>query len=146
MLVQIFFSKRCERLVDFHHFIPEIVRIKDSRWFHSCKSYKLDKMILYHVAQGTRRFVEPAALLDTEVLDSCNFYVVDIVTIPERFEDTGGKTERKHVLCSFLAKKMVDTVNLVLVEDRSIDTVQLTCRFEIVTERFLDDDTRMRSI
>ena len=103
-------------------------------------------MILYHVAQGTRRFVEPAALLDTEVLDSCNFYVVDIVTIPKRFEDTVGKTERKHVLCSFLAKKMVDTVNLVLVEDRSIDTVQLTCRFEIVTERFLDDDTRMRSI
>ena len=111
MLVQIFFSKRRERLVDFHHFIPEIVRIKDSRWFHSCKSYKLDK-----------------------------------VTIPERFEDAVGKTERKHVLCSFLAKKMVDTVNLVFVEDRSIDTVQLTCRFEIVTERFLDDDTRMRSI
>ena len=44
-------------------------------------------MILYHVAQGTRRFVEPATLLDTEVLDGCNFYVVDIVTMPERFED-----------------------------------------------------------
>lgn len=69
-------------------------------------------MILYHVAQGTRRFVEPAALLDTEVLDSCNFYVVDIVTIPERFEDTVGKTESQYILGRFLTEKMVDTVNL----------------------------------
>ena len=146
MFIQIYIIQWSKRFVDLHHFITEIVCIENSRRFHSRKGHELYQMILHHIPQRTCRFIEPASLLDTQIFYGCNFYVVNIVTIPERFEDAVGKTERKHVLCSFLAKKMVDTVNLVFVEDRSIDTVQLTCRFEIVTERFLDDNTRMRSI
>ena len=52
----------------------------------------LYQMILHHIPQRTCRFIEPASLLDTQIFYGCNFYVVNIVTIPERFEDTVGKT------------------------------------------------------
>ena len=98
-------------------------------------------MILHHIAQCTCRFIESATLFDTQIFYGCDFYVVDIVTVPERFEDTVGKTESQYILGCFLTEKMVDTVNLMLIENRSIRFIQFTCRFEIITKRFLDDDT-----
>ena len=103
-------------------------------------------MVLHHITQGPRRFVESAALLDTEIFDGGDFHVVDIVPVPERFEDAVGKTESQYILGSLFTKEMVDTVNLLFVEDRSIDFVQFTCRFEVVAERLLYNDTRMGSI
>ena len=57
-----------------------------------------------------------------------------------------AKTKSQNVLRSFLTQEMVYTVNLMLLEYGSIDTVQFTGRFQIITERLLDDDTRMRTV
>ena len=146
MLIQIFFIQRCQRLIYFHHLITEVIRIEDSRRFHSSKSYKLNQMILYHIPQSSRRFVESATLLDSQILYSGNFYVVDIIPVPERLENTIGKTESQHILRCLFTEKMINTVNLMFFENRSINFIQFTCRFEVVTERFFNDDTRMGSI
>ena len=146
MLIQIFFIQRCQRLIYFHHLITEVIRIEDSRRFHSSKSYKLNQMILYHIPQSSRRFIESATLLDSQILYSGNFYVVDIIPVPERLENTIGKTEGQHILRCLFTEKMVNTVNLMFFENRSINFIQFTCRFEVVTERFFNDDTRMGSI
>ena len=74
-------------------------------------------MVLHHIPQGTCRFVKPAALLDAEILDGCDFYVVDIVAVPKRLEDSVGKPESQYVLGSLFAKEVVDAVNLPLIED-----------------------------
>ena len=141
MFVQIHFIQRGERFVDLHHFVTEIVGIENSGRFHSRKGYELYQVILHHIAQRTCRFIESAALFDTQIFYGCDFYVVDIVTVPERFEDAVSKTESQYILGCFLTEKMVDTVNLMLIEYRGIRFIQFTCRFEIITERFLDDDT-----
>ena len=141
MFVQVDFIQRGQRFVDFHDFVTEVVRIEDSRRFHSRECHKLDKMILHHITQGACRFVEAAALFDAEILDCRDFYVVDIIPVPKGFEDTVGKAESEYVLGSLLTEEMIDTVNLLFVENRSIDFIQFACRFEVVTERLLYDDT-----
>ena len=98
-------------------------------------------MILHHITQGSCRFVESAALFDTEILNCCDFYVVDIIPVPKGFKDAVGKTESQYVLGSLFTEEVVDTVNLLFVEYRSIDFVQFTCRFEVVAEGLLYDDT-----
>ena len=146
MFIQIDIIQWSKRFVDLHHFITEIVCIENSRRFHSRKGHELYQMILHHIPQRTCRFIAPASLLDTQIFYGCNFYVVNIVTIPERFEDTVGKTESQYILGCFLTEKMVDTVNLMLIEYRGIRFIQFKCRLEIIAERFLNDDARVGSV
>ena len=70
-----------------------------------------------------------------QILHSRYLYIVDVVTVPKRLENTVGEAERQNVLRGFLAQKVVDTVNLVLLEHRGIDTVQLARRVQIIAER-----------
>jgi hypothetical protein len=78
-------------------------------------------MILHHVAQGSGRIVESTPALNAEIFYGCNLYVVDIVTVPYGLEDAIGKAESQNVLGCLLAKKMVDTEDLMLFEHRFID-------------------------
>ena len=146
MLIQIFFIQRCQRLIYFHHLITEVIRIEDSRRFHGSKSYKLNQMILYHIPQSSRCLVIFPPVLDSERFQSVYLHVIHVVPVPQGLENTIGKTESQHILRCLFTEKMVNTVNLMFFENRSINFIQFTCRFEVVTERFFNDDTRMGSI
>lgn len=106
----------------------------------------MNKVVLHHIAQCSGSLVEAAALLDAQILHSRYLYVVDVVTVPKRLENTVGEAERQNILRGFLAQEVVDTVNLVLLEHRGIDTVQLARRVQIIAERLLHDDARMGTV
>ena len=82
-------------------------------------------MILHHITQSTRLVIEASSALDTHVLHGGDLYPLDVVTIPEGLEDPVGEAERHDVLHRLLAEEVVDTVELMLVEGRSVDLVQL---------------------
>src|SRR4030042_3782128 len=67
--------------------------------------------------------------------------MVHICPVPDRFEDRIGETEEKDVLGGFLAKVVIDAVDLVFIENCLNFPVQLFCRQEIVAERFFNDDS-----
>ncbi len=120
MFIQIFIRQRFQGFIDLHHFITEIVSRKNCRRFHSGKSYQLDKMVLHHIPQSSCSIIETATLFNTQILYCSNFYIIDIITVPQRFEDAVGKTESKNILSCFFTEKMIDTINLVLLKDGSI--------------------------
>src|SRR5437016_4671663 len=66
--------------------------------------------------------------------------MVDVALVPERFEHAIGKTKHQHVLHGLFAEIMVDTEDLVLLQDMQHRLVQGPSRVEITPKRFLNDD------
>ena len=83
----------------------------------------MDKVVLYHVAQSACTVLEAATLFDTEILDSGNLYIIDVITILQRFKNAIGKTESKDILCRLFTKEVVNAIDLRLFENGSIDMV-----------------------
>lgn len=72
----------CQRLINLHYLIPEIIRIEYRRRLHSRKSYELNQVILHHIPQSPRRLVKTSTLLNTQILYSSNLHIINIITIP----------------------------------------------------------------
>ena len=73
-------------------------------------------MILHHVAQGTRFFVESAPVTDADRLRDRDLHVVDVVAVPNGLEDAVGKAEHEDVLHRLLAQVVIDAEHLVFLE------------------------------
>ena len=66
--------------------------------------------------------------------------MIDVVAIPDRFEQHVREPEREHVLDRFLAEIVIDTIDLPLRKDRGDCPVQFASAQHIATERFFHDD------
>ncbi len=146
MLIQIFFIQRCQRLIYFHHLITEVIRIEDSRRFHGSKSYKLNQMILYHIPQSSRRFVESATLLDSQILYSGNFYGSRYKSCSREASKIPLAKRKANTFCAVSLPRNGQYGKSDVLRKQKHKFYQFTCRFEVVTERFFNDDTRMGSI
>ncbi|MCY1242489.1 hypothetical protein D9M72_554520 [compost metagenome] len=67
--------------------------------------------------------------------------MVDIVRVPERFEQLVRETQRQDVLDRFLAQVVVDPEHSIRREHRLHDVIKLPGGLEVVPERLLDDHT-----
>ncbi len=67
--------------------------------------------------------------------------MVDVLIVPEGFEEPVGEAEGEQVLDRLLAQVVVDAEDAVGVEDLFDGDVQLMSRFLIVAEGLLDDDS-----
>ena len=74
-------------------------------------------MVLDHVAEGAGRFIERAAAFDADRLGGGDLDVVDVVAIPDVFEDAVGEPEDEDVLHCLFAEIVVDAEDLVFGED-----------------------------
>ncbi len=83
-------------------------------------------------------FVKTATGFDAYGLRRRNLYVVDVVVVPKRFEQTIGETADQNVLYRFLAQVVVDAVDLLLAHDLEQAAIELDRTGQIGTERFLD--------
>src|SRR5262245_18204320 len=99
-------------------------------------------MILHDVADRTRLIIKSAPPLDTEVFGHGDLHTLDMVAIPEGFQERIGEAEEEQVVHRPLAQVMVDAEDRLLVEGAKQGTVERLRREEIVTERFFNDDTR----
>ena len=99
-------------------------------------------MVLDDVADRSRLLVEAGPPLEPERLGHRDLHVVDELAVPDRLEDPVGEAQDEHVLHGFLAEVVVDAEDLLLVEVRANDLVQVAGALEVVAERLLDDQTR----
>ncbi len=87
-----------------------------------------------------------AAALHANGFGYGNLYVIDITAVPDRLEDSVGETESHNVLNGFLAQIMVDPVDLLFVRHFEDLLIQNLRRFQIVTERFFNNDSAPVSV
>src|SRR5215813_5392779 len=97
-------------------------------------------MVLHDIAQRSGLLIERAAPLNTDALCRSDLNVIDIIAIPDRLKDSVCKAEDQDILYGLLAEVVIDAENLFLVENLVYLVIQFPGRFQIMSERFLDDD------
>ena len=91
-------------------------------------SYKLADMIYTELHEDLPEGFEMLLMASQNLISECYGNGIVCLSMPLKVQD------------------LINTVNLMFFENRSINFIQFTCRFEVVTERFFNDDTRMGSI
>ena len=99
-------------------------------------------MVLDDVAHRPGLLVIAGPLLDPDRLGHRDLHVVDVLAVPDRFEDPVGETQDEDVLNGLLAQVMIDSEHLVLAEDGVDHLVERPRRLAVVAKRLLDDDAR----
>src|ERR1700680_1132241 len=103
-------------------------------------------MALNHIPQGACRFIKGGALLHSEGLRGRDLNVVNVIAIPKRLENSVPKSQRQKILDRIFPQKMIDPIDLRLVEDFENCTVELSGRGKVVAKGFFDDDADPRVI
>src|SRR5438132_12820580 len=96
-------------------------------------------MIWHHIAQRSGALVVSAALFDAYRFRRGDLNVIDVATIPNRFENSVAKTKNQNVLHRLFAKIMIDAINLAFTEDNANLLIEFFCRWQIAPKRFFDD-------
>ena len=125
---------------DLRFFIAHGVGVEGGRRLHGDQGHQLKNVILDHVAQGARFFVVPAAFFHADVLRDRNLHVIDVISVPQRFENTVRKTERQNILYGFFAEIMIDSIDLPFLERMVNFLIQFAGGFQIAAEGFFDDE------
>ena len=99
-------------------------------------------MILQHVADHAGFFIVRAAVLDAKRLGHGDLHMVDIALVPDRLPDRVGEAKVQNVLHGFLAKVVVDAIDLRLVEHAEHGMVELARARQVAAERLFDHDAR----
>ena len=73
-------------------------------------------MILHHVAQSARSFVEAGAHPNSERFRCRDLHLVDVVRVPEWRENRVRKSQYQNVLRGFLTEEMIDAISLLFAE------------------------------
>src|SRR5262249_2334385 len=85
------------------------------------------------------RFVVSATLLHADGFRRGDLDMVDIIPVPNRLEDPVRKAEGQNVLDRFFAQLVVDTVDLLLVEDVLNVQIEPAGGFVIPAQRLRDN-------
>ena len=108
--------------------------------FHRHERQDLEKMRDHHVPVGPRGVVERAPFIDRQRLGNIDLYVLDVVPIPDRLEQSVGEAKRQDVLGGFFAEEVIDSEDLIFREDLVHRRVEQLGAFEIGAKRLLHDD------
>src|SRR4029077_2070314 len=103
-------------------------------------------MIGNHVAQRAGGLIEGTAMFDADSFGGGDLYVVDVGTIPERFNNAVRETENHHILDGLLAEIVIDTIDLLFGEDFLQFLVELNGGSKVVAERVFHDDASPVSV
>ncbi len=97
-------------------------------------------MVWYHVPQCPCFVVIATALPHANILSNRYLHMIDVSPIPDGFEYTVCKAKDHDILHSFLAKVMIDAINLTLTQYFPDFMVKGKSGFEITPEGFLNND------
>ena len=122
--------------------VLEHVGLTRGRRLHSRSGNDLHEVVDDDVAQRADRVVEVAAILDAEALGHRDLDVRDVVAAPDRLEHRVREPQIEDLAQPHLAEKVIDAIELALIEVLMDLVGQLAGRSEVVAERLLDHDTR----
>src|SRR5207244_1252480 len=97
-------------------------------------------MVLNHVSEHPGGVIVTAASFDSNCFGVCDLNVIHVAAIPNRLEDAVRESEHHQVLHGLFAEVVINTVNLLFVEDPGYFDVQFFGAREVVPEGLLDDD------
>ena len=126
---------------DLDLFIANGVSIKGDGGFHRHQREQLQHVVLDHIANRPGLFEVGAPAFQAEVFRDGDLHVINIAPVPHRFKNAVGQTKNKDILDGFFAEVVVDTIDLFLAEDPGDLAVQFTCRGEVASKGFFDDNT-----
>jgi hypothetical protein len=81
-------------------------------------------MILHHVAQSARSFIEARARFDSERFRCGDLHLVDVVCIPQRRENRVCKSQDQNVLRGLFAEEMINAISLFFSEGIADDAIE----------------------
>ena len=137
-----FSGKGTHGLQDFNFLVAHGGGVESGGSFHGDERGQLQDVALNHVAHGASGFVEGGATLDAEGFGSGDLDAVDIITVPERLENSVAEAKDQHVLDGFFAEVVIDAVNLRFIEGFQNLGVKFLGRGQVPAERLFDDDAR----
>ena len=105
---------------------------------------QLHEVVDDDVAQSADRVVEVAAILNAEALGHRDLDALDVVAVPERLQHRVREAEVEDLLEAHLPEVVVDPVELRLVDVPVQLRGERAGRLEVVAERLLDHDARVR--
>src|SRR5690348_2362070 len=97
-------------------------------------------MTLNHVSESTRRFIKGGPLLDTEAFGGGDLNVIDIIPIPEWLKDAVPKSHGQKILDRILSQKMINAIDLRLIEDFENRAVELFRGSEVAAKGLFDNN------
>src|SRR3984893_2255975 len=101
-------------------------------------------MALNHVPQGARRFIKGGALLHSESLRGGDLDVVHVIAIPKRLENSVSKSQRQKILDRVFPKKMINPIDLRLIEGFKNCAVEVSSRGKVMAKGLFDNDADPR--
>src|SRR5689334_24982815 len=102
-------------------------------------------MVGNHVAQCTGGLVKFGAELDPDGFRHRDLHVVDVITVPDRLEDSVGEAQYHDVLDRLLAQEMIHTIDLRLRQRLENLRIQRPCGSEVAAKRLFNDDAAKAS-
>ena len=96
-------------------------------------------MVGHHVAQGAGFFEKITPGFNADGFSGSNLHVIDVVVVPERFEQHVGETADQDVLHRLLAQVMVNAVDLLLAHHLEQAGVERLGGGQVGAERLLDN-------
>ena len=135
-------TERLEGVENLQGLGDERIGVEGRGRLHGHETEHLEEVRHDHVTERTHPLVKLGATLDRQCLRHVDLDVADVVAVPDELEDPVGETQGQDVLHGLLTEKVVDPVNLRLVEDAVHRLVEFARRFQVQPERLLQDDAR----
>src|SRR5207237_365669 len=136
---QILRPERADHAEDLHLLVSDRLVVGGGRRLHGEEAHHLQHVVLDHVADRARLFVEAAAPLDPEALRHRDLHTLVVVAVPDRLEERVREAEEEEVLHRLLPEVVVDAEDGALVEDPVQRRVQRPRRGEVAAEGLLED-------
>ena len=121
-------------------FDADLIGIEAGRRLHRRQRQELKEVTGHHVTKRTGCVVKAAAMLHAQGFCHCDLHMIDVISIPQRLEQTVGETQGHDVLYCFLSEIVVDAIGLGLGKNAQDFAIERLSRCEIASERLLDDD------
>ena len=102
-------------------------------------------MVLHHVTKRPGCFVECSPTLHPNRLGHDQLHMIDIAPVPDRFENRVANPKNEQVLGSLLAKVVINSINLVFLENGRQLAVELAGGIQIMSNGFSIMTLRQRS-
>jgi len=132
---------RANGLQDFQFFVADGGGVKCCRRFNGSERSQLQNVALNHVAQRASSFVKSATAFHAERFAGGDLHLVNVIAIPERFENSVAEAKDQQVLNGVFAEIVVNAIDLALFEYALNHLVELFRGGKIAAERFFDNDT-----
>src|SRR4029077_10502197 len=97
-------------------------------------------MILNHIADCAGLIIERASALNSKVLRHSNLYALDLIAVPERFQNRILEADEDHVVHRPFSQVMIDAEDVLLIEGAEKNPIKLLRRDKVVTEGFFNDN------